>query len=105
MTIEVKITSKDGTHELGRIKIENMLTGTLDEADYSIEFGVDTAEGFAVYQRAVYSFPRKDYNVLGLLRLALSTLEEKELKLDGDPDAPRSPRDARLSRHLARGFD
>lgn len=94
--IEVNITSKGGKHELGRVTIENMETGTLEKADYSVEFGVDTAEGFAVYQRAIYSFPRKQYNVLGLLRLALSTLEEEELTLDGDPDSSSS-RHAQLS--------
>ena len=102
--IDVSIKFKGGA-ELGHIRIENMETGTAELGDYSVEFGVDIAEGFAVYQRAIYSFPRKDYNVLGLLRLALSTLEEKELTLDGDPDRPNPSGNARLSRHLARGFD
>lgn len=96
--IEVRIKSKAGTHELGLIRIENMETGSLKEADYSIEFGVDTAAGFAVYQRAIYRFPRKEYNVLGLLRLALSTLEEKELSLDGDPDNSSTSGNAGLAR-------
>jgi len=98
--IEVNITSKNGTHELGLIRIQNMETNDPEFGDYSIEFAVDTGEGFAAYQRSIYKFPRKDYNVLGLLRLALSTLEEKELSLDGDPDKSRPHGNAGLSRLL-----
>lgn len=99
--IEVKAVI--GEHEVGLIRITNLTKEKdLEYADYSIEFGVDTGAGFAVYQRSIYSFPRKEYNVLGLIYQALATLDPKELRLDGDIDDPRSPRDARLSGHLAR---
>lgn len=90
----VKGTIKGRKHELARIKIISVHNqGT--HADYSVQFAVDTAEGTALYQRAIYSFPRKRLNVLALLRLALETLEEKELSLDADPDASDSPNLAR----------
>lgn len=96
--IKVTITSKGGKHELGRIHIENVSTSADGRyGDYSLQFGVDTGAGVAVIQRSVYAFPRKDLNVLALVRLALETLEEKELSLDADPDARRSP-------NLARGL-
>lgn len=102
--IEVHIMSKGGTHELGVIRITNMEeSGDPEYGSYSVEFGVDTAAGFAIYQRSIYAFPRKRFNVLALLKQALETLDEKELSLDGDPDnQPCSPRDAGLSGYLAR---
>lgn len=99
--IEVSITDDSG-EELAHIRIEKLLDRGDGTADYSIKFGVDTADGFAVYQRSIDVYPRTKYNVLGLLRLALSALDEKELFLDGDPDQPRSSRNARASRRLAR---
>lgn len=96
--IEVTVTIKGTKHELARISIENL--GSADEfGDYSVRFGVDTGSGFAVYQRSVEHFPRRRYNALALLRIALSTLEEKELTLDSDPD-----QDAGRSPNLARGL-
>lgn len=72
--------------ELGSIRIENLEDSDDPElGNYSIQFGVDTGEGFAVYQRTVYAFPRQKLNVLALIRLALETLEEKELSLDSPP--------------------
>lgn len=101
--IEVSITFRDGQEELAHVRIENMTTSPDGEyADYSIQFGVDTGSGWAVYQRAIHAFPRKQFNALALLRQALATLEEKELGLDGNPDDPSSRDHARSSRDLAR---
>lgn len=98
----ILVTITSGDHELGLVRITNLEDSDDPEyGNYSIELGVDTAAGFAVYQRSIESFPRKKFNALALLRQALNTLEEKELRLDGDITAPRSPRDARLSRSLA----
>lgn len=100
--IEVVITKNAGKFELARVRMTN-LTSSLDPSygDYSLEFAVNTIDGVAIYQRSVYAFPRKEYNVLGLMKLALETLDEKELSLDGDPDGP----DARHSSNLARGLE
>lgn len=93
--IEVTITSKSGTHELGKIRIENLSEVSAEHGDYTVQFAVDTGAGWATYQRSVHNFPRKQFNVLGLLRLALDTLDEKELTLDADPDARSSSSVAR----------
>lgn len=82
--IEVSITSKapDGVvTELGTIRIENV-GGNEELADYSIQFGIDRYEAVGLYQRAIYGFPRLQYNVLGLLRQALETLDPEELTLE-----------------------
>lgn len=100
--IEVRVTTKGGTHELAKIRIENLVDSDNSElGNYSIQFGVDTVAGFAIYQRSVDNFPRKRYNVLGLLKIALDTLEEKELTLDADPDARRT---SDLARRIGRAM-
>lgn len=100
MTLEVKAESN--RHELAVIRITNLEDSSDPEyGNYSIEFGVDTVDGWAIYQRSIESFPRRKYNTLALIRQALNTLEEKELRLDGDIDAPRPQGDARSSRRLA----
>jgi hypothetical protein len=98
--IEVTATMRGGKHELARITIENLLDSP-DPAlgNYSVRFAVDTAEGYALYQRTVHNFPRKQLNALALIRLALESLDEKELSLDADPDASDSPN---LARRLPR---
>lgn len=93
--IEVNIKTSDGQHELARITIEKQPSDKKEYGDYSLRFAVDTGEGFATYQRSAYNFPREKYNVLGLIKLALETLEEKELTLDAKPDARRSSSVAR----------
>ena len=100
--IEVRITYKGGK-ELAKVTIENMCdSDDADFGDYSVRFAVDTGGGsLAIYQRSIHDFPRKKFNVLGLLRLALSTLDEEELTLDADPDARHSSGVGRkLSRSL-----
>jgi hypothetical protein len=82
--IEVIIRHAESDAELGRITIENVSDLQDDEyADYSVRFGVDRAEGLGIHQRGIYKFPRHRYNVFGLLRQALNTLEPSDLELDG----------------------
>lgn len=98
----IRVKIKVGNREIALIRITNLEDSDDPEfGNYSIEFGVDTAEGFAVYQRSIEAFPRRKYNALALLRQALNTLDEKELRLDGDIDSPRPPDDAGISRRLA----
>jgi hypothetical protein len=97
----IEVIIKSGRKELGRITLEN-LGPAAEFGDYTAQFGVDTGEGWAVYQRGVEHFPRRRYNVLGLLRIALSALEEKELTLDADPDSDTARRSSDLARRLPR---
>jgi len=86
--------------ELAHIRMENLTTSTDPEyGDYSVQIAVNTGAGVAMYQRAVHNFPRKRFNVLGLMKIALDTLNEKELYLDADPDAPST---SDLARRLPR---
>ena len=83
--IEVVIRHKESGAELGRITIENLTDdGNADVADYSVQFGVEKIGSVGLHRRGVLAFPRKQYNVLALLRQALATLEPAELELEGD---------------------
>ncbi len=84
--IEVTIVHTGSGVELGRVTIENVQMNADGTADYSVRFGVDRHEAFGVHQRAVFGFPRKNYNVFGLLLQALNTLDPRELELDGEVD-------------------
>ena len=103
--ITCRITDDDG-RELALVRMERLGSPT-EMGDYSFQLGVNTGEGWAVYQRSVDQFPRRRYNVLALLRVALSSLEEKELSLDRDPDQsppPDARRTSDLVRRLFRGM-
>ncbi|QEM40884.1 MAG: hypothetical protein [Phage AS32] len=82
--IEVIIRHKESKTELGRIEIENLTDGDGDYADYSIRFGVERIGAVGIHQRSIINFPRKQFNVLALVRQALKTLEPEELKFDGE---------------------
>lgn len=82
--IEVLIRHKESGVELGRIDIENVTDGDGDHADYSINFGVDRIGAVGVHRRSIFHFPRKQFNVLALVRQVLNTLEPEELKFDGE---------------------
>ena len=91
-----------GTHgELARIQDRERNRQCQETGTYSVRLAVQTGSGIAVYQRRIDSFFRRRYNVLALLRIALETLDEKELSLDRNPDqdAGRSPN---LAGRLAR---
>lgn len=80
--IEVIIRHAASGAELGRIEIENV-GGNEENGDYSVRFGVEKIRSVGVHQRGFMNFPRKQYNVLGLLLQALSTLEPQDLQIDG----------------------
>jgi len=94
--IEVLILHKETGTQLGRINIENV-SGVDDEhGDYSVKFGVERIASVGIHRRSVLNFPRKQYNVLALLRQALNTLEPYELKLDGEYHTRRYKRKSGL---------
>lgn len=97
----IEVSMMLGGGELAHVRIENMddALANPEYGDYSIQFAVHTGEGVAMYQRSVYNFPRKQFNALALLKIALETLTEKELTLDLDPDARGS---SNLARRLPR---
>lgn len=94
--VEIKV---DGV-KIGEIEIRNA-GGTLEAGDYICHYIVNrgTAVGAAI--RTVHDFPRKRLNVFGLLRLALESLDEKELELERDFD----PDETTISTDLAWRFD
>lgn len=88
--IEVRITH-DGD-EIGLIKIERVDDRLSGAADYSVQFGVERIASVGTHRRGILNFPRREYNVLALLRQALATLEPDDLRLEGDPDVDFKPR-------------
>jgi hypothetical protein len=88
--IEVIITHVGSEVELGRVTIENIQMNVDGSADYSVRFGVDRHDAFGVHQRGIFGFPRKKYNVFGLLLQALNTLDPSELELEDDADIDSS---------------
>lgn len=72
----------DDDCEIGVVRIEKIETHPNQTADYVVEFGVDNARGERRFLRKkVEAFPRTTYNVLGLLALALQSLDPEELRL------------------------
>ncbi|SRR6266540_877953 len=100
--VEIRTSRKD----LARIRIECLSTHDNSQyGDYSIQVAVDTGGmSLAIYQKAVYSFPRKKLNALALLMAALTTLTEEELSLDADPDARSTPNLVRELDRAMRSF-
>ena len=80
--IEVWVTTNEGKVELAHIEIERVGGGE-DLANYSVRFAVNRGNTWiGLHQRGVNDFLRTKFNVLGLLTLALATLDRKELELD-----------------------
>lgn len=94
--IEVLVTDEHG--ELGKLRIEQTAIHRDGTADYSIQFAVDRLGAVGLHQRAVYRFPCNQMNVLALLRQALNTLDEKELRLEPEP------RTSNMARRLRRAL-
>lgn len=84
--IEVLIRHKGSQTELGRIEIENISDEASDLGDYSIKFAVERVAAVGLHRRSMLAFPRRRYNVLGLLLQALNTLAPDELRLEDGSD-------------------
>lgn len=88
----IEVIIKNDGKALGKITIENVTPGESEKyADYSIRFGVDKNHATGIHQRAIYMFPRQEYNVLGLLLQALNTLDPEELRMHEDLTADSKP--------------
>lgn len=91
--LEVKIL-KNGV-EIGRVEIENIRMNDDGSANYAAKFGVERCGAVGLHQRQIWGFRRLKYNVLGLLKLALETLDEKELELERDTSPSDLAREVR----------
>jgi hypothetical protein len=80
--IEVKITCKGS--DLGLVRISNIDMNKDGTADYVVEIIVERGDSIGIHNRVIHSFPRSEYNVLGLLKQALETLSEEEFRFSGD---------------------
>lgn len=91
--IEVTINLETDTvkRPLAKIRIKNddwhFSDESATEASYRAEFSLQDGDDFKLFSRKIYGFERKKYNALALLRAVLETLEEEELKLNGETDS------------------
>ena len=70
--------------ELCQIRLEQIHSSG-DVSDWVVEFGIDRGDGaLGLHSRMVHSFPHKQFNVLGLLKIALLTLTAEELSLESE---------------------
>lgn len=108
--IEVHV-SKNG-EPIAHIEIKNETSQIVQElhgatheyADYTVKYAVERGSAVGLHTRWIYAFPRKEFNALALVRQALNTLDEKELRLERnfDPDAPEATVSSDLARRLNR---
>ena len=83
--ITVKI--EDQNKELAQIRLEQ-INSSRDVSDWIVEFGIDRGDGaLGLHSRKVYNFPHKQFNVLGLLKVALLSLTTEELSLESEPSS------------------
>lgn len=73
--------------ELCQIRLEQIHSSG-DVSDWIVEFGIDRGDGaLGLHSRKVYNFPHKQFNVLGLLKVALLSLTTEELSLESEPSS------------------
>jgi hypothetical protein len=75
---------ESGMRKTGSISIEEIGVHREDgTADYVVKFSADRVSGTGYHRRAIHRFPKDQFNHLALLRQALMTLDEEELRHDG----------------------
>lgn len=105
MTVRVVIqheTDDGEMYELANIIISR-IEPTFDEAeqaDYEVIFGHNNVEAAEVFTRHIKQFPRLTLNVLALVKSALSTLNPKDLQLDGELSGYMARRQPRTLRQI-----
>jgi hypothetical protein len=93
--IEIKVTTHNGETELAKMEIERV-GGNRWSGNYTVRIVVNRGKrSFGIHQRGFDYFSRIEYNVLGLIRQALNTLDEKELRLESDVSSTDMEREER----------
>jgi len=102
----IEVVINTSCMQIARMQMECVQTYSDGKfGDYSIQIALfDGANGITMLQRTVEGFPRKRYNVLGLIQLALDTLTETELYLADEADIDHARRASDLGRRLERAL-
>ena len=96
----IEVLVLKNSQPIAKVEIKNVETNEDDTADYSVRFAVERGSAVGLHRRLIFRFPRKRLNALALVRLALESLNEKELELERDFDPDEAP----VSPDMARGF-
>lgn len=92
--ITVKAHDDQG-RELASLRIERVQRVDSDWSRYSVEIAVERGGAIGLHRRA-FDFKRCQGNVLGLIQVALSTLDDEDLELEnGVTDPPDMARGLR----------
>lgn len=97
ITVEVK---RDG-QPIALMEINNISEDNSEFADYKVHYAINRGSGMGLHNRIIYGFPRKYFNVFGLLLQSLNSLNEKDLKLERDFDPDQAP----VSTDMGGGLD
>lgn len=84
LKIDVKVETDDAEFPIARLHITNTSGkeyGDEDEASYLAEFSLIEGEELTIRSRS-FTFRRKEYNVFAIIKHAISTLSEEELRLN-----------------------
>ena len=78
--VEVKL---NGLSPLALIRISNVKMHSDGTSDYVAELVVERGQALGIHSRVIAHYPRKTYNVLGLLKAVMDSLTEEEMRLKG----------------------
>lgn len=87
----IEVLVLKNSQPMARVEIKNVETHEDGTADYSVRFGVERGSAVGLHRRLIFGFPRKRLNALALVRLALESLNEKELELERGFDPDEAP--------------
>lgn len=94
----VEVTIKHDGIIIGQIFMDREGEDIRDHGTYRVKYLIERGAATGLSNRILHSFPRKEYNAFGLLKLALEALNEKELKLERDFDPDEAPVSADMER-------
>ena len=94
----IEVSVKVNGVEVAVAEIVNVKMHDDGTADYVATFEVDRMGARGRHRKPLFGFPRTQYNVLGLLKLALDSLHPRDLELEtdgtGTSDLARRQREA-----------